>query len=518
MGGFLLGMDFGTGGAKAVLIDDQADMHAYAYREYPILTDRPGWSEHDAGLYWRVACDLIQECVLKSGVDPRQIRGIGTSSALPSMVMVDDHNRPIHRAYNLMDRRATAEVAWLKREIGETRLFAITGNRLDDHPMLVNLLWERNHRPETYESIRKILTIDGFIRLKLTGIATMHRSAGAFYGIAYNLATGEFDGPLLQELDINPDLIPAIHDCEAIIGEVTVEAAAETGLVAGIPVVAGQVDCNAGWLGGGAIDEGDIQMNLGTCGNFGIIHRSPVFQPSMIACAYTTDSRNTYITIPTTTTGGQLLRYLRDEFSPLEVGMEKLTILNAYQLLDMEAESIRPGSDGLLVLPYLMGERTPIWDVHARGVVFGLSLQHTKAHLVRAMMESVAYALYDSFRLVRETGMRINYPIVLNEGGARSAIWRRIITDVFDVPTVLVKSRAGAPFGDAILAGVGVGVFKDFSIARDKVTHIDRMEPDKATHDLYMDYFALYKDLYGHVKQDFRSLAALRDKYATPMA
>ena len=515
MGSCLLGMDFGTGGAKASIVDDEGNTLSYSFREYPIQTEKPGWSEHDPLLYWPLACGLIRECLSKAGIDPHQIKGIGTSSALPSMVMVDRSGEPINRAYNLMDRRATAEVAWLKEHIGENRIFEISRNRLDDHPLLVNLMWEKKNRPEDYARIHKALTIDGFIRLKLTGRATMHHSAGAFYGVAYNLVNREFDTELLDEIGIRPDLIPDTFACEEIIGEVTPEAAIQSGLVPGIPVVAGQVDCNAGWIGGGAIEEGDIQMNLGTCGNFGIIHKDPVFLQSMIGCAYTTDSRSTYITIPTTTTGGQLLRYLRDQFSPVEVEMEKLTSLNAYQILDMEAESINPGSDGLLVLPYLMGERTPIWDVYARGVIFGLSLSHTKAHLVRAMMESVAYALYDSFRLIRDTGRKINYPIVLNEGGARSAVWRRIITDVFDVPTVLVKSRAGAPYGDAVLAGVGVGIFKDFAIAKEKADYIDRMEPDKANHALYMDYFEAFKNLYEHVKPDFRSLAVLREKHFT---
>ena len=516
MANYLLGIDYGTGGAKACIIDDQANVLGYSFREYPIYTVKPGWSEHDPNMYWTTACELIRDCLAKAKIDPAEIKGIGTSSALPSMVMVDEKHHPIHFAYNLMDRRATREVQWLKDNIGEERIFKISGNRLDDHPAIVNLLWERNNRPESYKKMYKALTMDGFIRLKLTGKATMHYSAGAFYGVAYDLLARKLDEGLMEEIGINSALIPEAYACEDIIGEVTREAAAQTGLAPGIPVAAGQLDCNAGWIGAGAVEEGDIQMNLGTCGNFGIIHKDPTFLESMIACAYTTDSRNTYITIPTTTTGGQLLRYMRDNFSPVEIEMEKLVNMSSYQFLDMEAEKVRPGSDGLVVLPYLMGERTPIWDVNARGVVFGLSLSHTKAHLVRAMMESVAYALYDSFRLIEGTGRKINYPIVLNEGGARSGIWRRIITDVFNIPTVLVKSRVGAPYGDAILAGVATGIFKDFSVARQKVEYVDRLEPIKENHRLYMDYFGLYKNIYRHVKEDFKELAELRNRYVQP--
>jgi sugar (pentulose or hexulose) kinase len=252
-------------------------------------------------------------------------------------------------------------------------------------------------------------------------------------------------------------------------------------------------------------------------GNFGVIHRSKEFNfspvgLSMINLAFTIDSANTYITIPSTTTGGQSIRYLRDNFSQLEVETERSLGISAYDLLNMQAEKAPPGSDGLVILPYLMGERTPIWDTYARGVIFGLSLNHTKGHLVRAMMEAVAYALYDSYQLIVTSGLEINYPIVLNEGGAVSKLWRQIITDVFNVPTVLVERRTGAPFGDAILAGVATSVFPDFSVAKEWSEYVDLMEPNAENHEIYMEYFGVYKQLYEHVKDDFRALAAVRDK------
>jgi xylulokinase len=178
--------------------------------------------------------------------------------------------------------------------------------------------------------------------------------------------------------------------------------------------------------------------------------------------------------------------------------------------MEKQAESIPLGCDGLLVLPYLMGERTPLWDVDARGVIFGLSLNHTKAHLVRAMMEGVAYAMYDSYRIIEQRCPKINLPIVLNEGGAKNRLWRRIITDVFNVPTVFVRSRIGAPMGDAILAGVATGIFKDFSVAKERAEYIDRMDPIAENHERYMQYHRLYTQLYTHIKDDYTTLAALR--------
>ena len=277
----------------------------------------------------------------------------------------------------------------------------------------------------------------------------------------------------------------------------------------------GQVDCNASWLGAGAVEEGDFQSNLGTVGNFGIITRKVdfLFSPVgrlMINFPYTVDSAHMYVTVPTTLTGGQCLRWIRDSLGSA-ADSTAAGAGSAYDALTRQAEQVPIGSDGLIALPFLMGERTPIWDVNARGVLFGLSLAHGKGHIVRAMMEAVAFAMYDSFRLIREAGLPVRLPMVLNEGGAVSRLWRKIIADVFDVPLVLAKRRTGAPFGDAILAGVAVGALPDFSVARQWFEAIEPIEPDMASHARYMELFSLFKRVYEHLKPDFIELARLRE-------
>lgn len=509
---YLLGLDHGTGGVKGCIIDDSANVLAYAYREYLIYSNAPGWSEHDPNIYWDAACDVIQECVRAAGIRPGEIKGIANSSALPSLVMVDQGHKPIELAYNLMDRRATEQVQWLRENIGEERLFRVSGNRLEDHPLLVNLMWERQNRPESFARIYKALTIDGYIRLKLTGRATANFSSGAFFGVAYDLKRNCFDEDLMREIGLDPEILPEFFSCEEIVGETLPAVTKETGLVPGIPVAAGSVDCNAGWMGGGAVHAGDIQINLGTCGVIGVVHEDPgLIVDTMINCSYVTDSRKVFATVAATTCGGQSLRYLRDNFSQLEVAAEKAVPgFSAYESLEKQADTVSLGCDGLIVLPYLMGERTPLWDVDARGVIFGLSLNHTKAHLVRATMEGVAFAMYDSFQIIRARSSKLNFPIVLNEGGARNRLWRRIITDVFNVPTVFVRSRIGAPMGDAILAGVAVGVFKDFLIARAKSEYVDPMEPVAGHHERYMEHYHLFGSLYRSLKQEFEQLARIR--------
>lgn len=513
----LLGIDFGTGGAKATLIDDDANVLAYAYEEYPILHPQPGWSEHDAENYWTVTCDLVQRVLRDSGTSAADIRGVGVSSALPSLVLVDAAGRPVAPGMNLMDRRATAEVAEIRDRIGESRIERITANRIEDHPALVNIVWYARHRPAVFRQVAQALTIDGFVVSRLTGRSTLNRSSAVFYGVAFDIRTGEFDRDVLNELGVDPAILPRLVDCREVVGEVTSAAGAATGLSPGTSVVGGQVDCNAGWIAGGAIAAGDMQLNLGTSGVLGIVHqdRDYLSHPDglrMVNIPYTTSPLDTWSAVAVTTTGGQALRYLRDAIGQIEVQVAPSLGVSPYDLLTLEARDIPAGSEGLIVLPYLMGERSPIWDATARGVLFGLSLHHGRGHIVRAFLEGVAYALYHSFTILRRTGLAVREPLVFNEGGARSEVWRRIITDVFGLPSALLQQRAGAPLGDAILAGVGTGVFDGFDVARRNARLIEHLEPDPRNHERYQEYFAIYRTLSEAVGPSFGPLHVLSQR------
>jgi len=265
------------------------------------------------------------------------------------MVMVDENYEPINLAYNLMDRRAYKEVDWLKNNIGFTKIFNVNANRLEDHPILVNLLWEKFNRPDDYEKIYKILTMDGFIRLKLTGEITANYNSGAFFGVAYDVRENKINKDIINEMGLDYDKLPEFYRCKDIIGHTSKKAAKETGLVEDIPVASGTVDCNAGWISGGAIDVGDIQMNLGTCGVMGVVHKDTnLMLNKMINSSYTTDSENSFVSIATTTTGGQSLRYLRDNFSQTELAMENLVSeYDSYDYLNMQAKNVEVGSEGL---------------------------------------------------------------------------------------------------------------------------------------------------------------------------
>jgi ribulokinase len=279
-------------------------------------------------------------------------------------------------------------------------------------------------------------------------------------------------------------------------------------------VAAGQVDCNASWIAGGAIQPGDVQLNMGTCGVLGIVHDEESFLGSpagrqVINIPYTTAPSSTYAAVAATTTGGQALRYFRDTFGALEVRTGGDLGVSPYDLLTVQARDIPPGSQGLLVLPYLMGERSPLWNPRARGVVMGMSLHHTRGHVLRAFLEGVAFALYDNYEQLVSGGISPALPIVCNEGGARSDVWRRIVTDVFGVPTTLLRGVGGAALGDAILAGVAVGSLDGFEVAREWAVTGDPIEPDERRHARYREYFAVFRSIYAHLRADFDDLDRL---------
>jgi sugar (pentulose or hexulose) kinase len=517
----LIGLDFGTGGAKVCALSPEGVVRFQDYEEYPQFHDHPGYSEHDPKLYWEACQRLIRAAVSEAG---SEVAAIAVSSALPSLVLVGDDGEPLGRAFNLMDRRASLQVRETIEKIGADRLQELTGNRVEDYPSLVSLMWVAANEPERFRKTAKALTIDGFIAMRLTGRATLNRSCAAFFGVAYDIRACRFDDRVLDALTIPSEKLPELVDCDEVIGTVDDTVSTTLGLSRGCLVAGGQVDCNAAWIGGGAVTPGAFQLNLGTAGVIGVVHDRRTFLGSpagreVVNIPYTTDVRGTYSAVAVTMTGGQALRYLRDLAGPdvLRVAASSRG-LSAYDLLTQGAETVPAGSEGLLALPYFMGERVPLWDSRARAAYVGLSLHHRREHLVRAMLEGVAYALRWALDVLREGQLEITEPLILNEGGARSAIWRRIITDVLEVRTAILVRGGGAALGDAILAGVSCGMLSGFETALQLATPGAHLEPDPAAVAVYREGLTIFKETYQALRAPSERLAGLADKQITPMA
>ncbi len=508
MANYLVGCDVGTSGTKAVIIDDQGVVHGSHYVEYPLLTPRPGWAEHDPNCYWNAVAETIRVSIKQSGADPREIRGVSVSALSPACILVDKEGNHLQNAHIWMDRRATAECQWIKDNIGDERVFKLSGNPIDPYYATVKLMWEKNNRPNLYKQAYKLQTAADYPRMKLTGKAVIDYSNASLVGVAFDIVNKKWDYDMIEELGLNPDLFPDIYACDEVIGEVTREAAEVTGLAPGTPVVAGTVDCNAAWVAGGAIEPGDTSLVMGTAGVLGVVHEEPKFTKNMITIVHTANSKNLYTTLAAIVSCGGVTRYYRDNFAQMERFTAEKLKMDVYELMNLEAANVPAGSDGMIVLPYFMGERTPIWDPLARGVVFGMSLSHGRGHLLRALMEGAAYALNHNFDLIKQSGIDITLPIVISEGGAKSRLWRQIVSDVLNVPLAYMEQNAGAPVGNAVLAGVGTGVFKDFSIVKKWSSNIcQKNTPDAQTHEQYMKLYNVYRNVYEDIKGNYKLLA-----------
>jgi len=509
MADFLVGCDVGTGGTKAVVMALDGSVLGTHFIEYPLITTKephekyPGAkAEHDPDWYWNAVADTIQVSIQQSKVDPKEIRGVSISALSPACILVDSDLNPLQNAHIWMDRRATAECDWLREHVGEDRVFKLSANPIDPYYATTKLMWEKSNRPELYEKTYKFQTAADYPCMKLTGKAVTDYSNASLIGIAFDVVKRKWDTALIEEIGLDPDKFPDPYPCDEVIGEVTPEAAERTGLAAGTPVVAGTVDCNAAWVAGGAVESGSTQLVMGTAGVLGVVHEEPKFTKDMITIVHTAYSRRLYTTLAALVSCGALIRYFRDNFGQLEMTAEEMTGRDAYVMLNDEARDVPPGSNGLITLPYFMGERTPIWDTHARGVLFGLSLDHGRGHLIRSLMEGAAYGLLHNFELMRASGVKMDLPMVLSEGGANSPMWRQIIADVLNVECAFAVSSKGAPVGNAVAAGVGVGLYKDYDVVKDWVQLGAHAAPDPGNHARYRKLYAIYRDLYPAV-QDF---------------
>ena len=362
-----------------------------------------------------------------------------------------------------MDRRATQEVEWVKKNIGEDRIFDITGNYIDSYYGYTKILWIKNNEPEIWKKTRHLVTPYAYCTYRLTGSISMDYSSAGNIGGIFDIHKRDWSAELLKEMEIPRDMFPeALSDSSEVVGKIDSAGAKLTGLIEGTPVCAGGVDAAVATLSAGAFDEGDHVAMMGTSMCWGFIHSGSKLSKNLISMPHVANSREKVYTFAGAATCGAVIKWFREQFAQLEKSMGSLIDVDAYPILDLEAARIPAGSDGLIVLPYFMGERAPIWDVNARGTICGLTLYHTKAHLFHAFLEAVAYALRDCIEYGKKTGMDLNDKLLMVGGATKSPLWKNILADVTQFPVTCVTGGGEAAYGDAFLAAVGTGAVKRF--------------------------------------------------------
>ena len=496
MKSYLLGIDIGTSACKIAVFDRHGQVMSAASGDYEVYYPQEGWAEQDPEEWWEAVCHAVRESLKKGNIEPEEIAGIGIDGQSWSAVAVGGSGRALTNTPIWMDVRAADICDEMNEKIGADNIFHMSGNSLQPSYTTAKILWYKRNKPEVYAQTVKILQSNSYIAYKLTGQLTQDLSQG--YGLhCFDMHKGTWNKEMCEAFGIPVSLLPDIYPCHGIIGTVTEKAAAQCGLSAGTPVVAGGLDAACGTLGAGVIRPGECQEQGGQAGGMSICMDAYKADERLILGFHVVPGR--WLLQGGTTGGGGVMRWLERELAQYEREQGKKMGKSALELLNEEASEVAAGCDGVLFLPYMAGERSPIWNPGAKGVYYGLDFSKTKGHFIRAAMEGVAFSLKHNLDTAREAGADIQILRAVG-GSANSLLWTQIKSDVTGKPVAVPSSDTATTLGAAILAGVGVGMYRDFEEAvsltvRDKRFHEPREENRAVYEKCYLNYLSLYNSL-----------------------
>ena len=506
---YLLGIDIGTSATKTVLFDHSGKPVSSASAEYPLYQPKNGWAEQEPADWWNAVCETAKKVV--SGIDPREIDGIGLSGQMHGLVLLDQEDRVLRRSIIWCDQRTGAQAEKLNELIGEKGLIEITANPALTGFTAAKILWVKENEPQIWAKIAKIMLPKDYIRYMLNGeFATEVSDAGGMQLL--DVPKRRWSEKMLKALEIDEKKLPKVFESIEISGKVCNTAAEMTGLAAGTPVAGGGGDQAAGAIGSGIVKSGAASCALGSSGVVFAVADKPLIDPKGRIHTLCHAIPDTWHVMGVAQASGLSLKWLRDNFFGDVCATAGLMKVDPYYLMDKMAEKVPVGADGLLYLPYLMGERTPHRDPDARGVFFGLSAAHGRVEMIRAVLEGVAFSLCDSLSIMRELGIRVDFVRVAG-GGAKSALWKQIIADCFDCELRTLATDEGPALGVALLAGVGSGVYKSVPEACEAAVH-DRASilPNPENISKYRSFYELYQRLYRSLERDYKVLAGIESR------
>ena len=483
-----LGIDVGTSGVKAILVAEAGDVVASATIPLTMATPQPGWAEQDPQAWWAATRDAIL-AVRRTHPDGT-IAAVGISGQMHSSVFLDRAGDVIRPALLWCDGRTTAECAEITERVGgESRLRDLACNPALEGFTLPKVLWLRNHEPEAYARLATVMLPKDYIRYRLTGVmATDPSDASAT--LMYDTAKLKWSEEIMKAVGVPMSILPQVGGSSEVLGHVSAEAASVTSLTAGTPVVGGGADNACGAAGVGAVDAGEVVSSWGTSGTVLAPMRAPHVDPLLRAHTFCHVAPGVWYMMGVVLSAGGAFGWYRDQLA------RELDPAQADMQLDAEAASVPIGAGGVTFLPYLQGERTPHRDARARGAFVGLSLAHTRAHMTRAVLEGVCFALRDSLTILQQLGVSPDH-VLLTGGGAKSALLRRLQGEVFGLPTATVNREEGPAYGAALLAAVGAGAYPDLaSAARATLTRGELARPDAAAHEAYAKPYARFNHAY----------------------
>jgi len=502
---YLLGIDIGGTGTKAGVFDVKGHVVGTGYGEYKMISTMPGQAEHDAEAWWLANIKAIRDAI--AGINPAQIKGIGIGCT-NGLIAVDIEGIPIRPAIMLWDQRALPEVDRIRELLGDEEVLKITGNPIAPGAFsLPTILWLKNQEPELFEKTHKLMVPGGYLVARMTGKFSIDFSR-ASTTLLFDIRKRQWHRPFLKKLGIPETKLPTPAPCDKVVGHITPEIAKLTGLLAGTPVVAGCMDTIGASIGTGVLDEGQCFVIMGTAARVAGPLAKDSFDPRFMNCTHVSDHKWQYIGAINGV--GSSLRWIRDTFCQMELEVANMTGADSYNFITEQADKAPNGSKGLLYLPYLAGERTPLWDPFARGVFFGFTLGHNRCDFFRSVLEGTAFAIRHVIELI-ETESGVTIPeIRIGGAAARSRVWNQIISDVLGKRVVSLTQSHTEVLGAAVLAGVGLSIFPDYKTAVSQtVVTGSSFVPDPAASATYNKLFPLYLDLYKDTHHHFKKLVEL---------
>ncbi|MGH9403471.1 MAG: xylulokinase [Terriglobia bacterium] len=508
----MMGIDVGTTGTRAVIVRPGGQVVAAATADHePMRMPRPGWAEQDPEDWWRAAISAVRAALQQASLQGSDIAAVGLSGQMHGVALLDRAHVPLRPALIWCDQRSQQQCDWITSHVGAERLIRLVSNPALTGFSAPKLLWVRDHEPGIYERAAHFLLPKDYVRLKLTGeFATDVSDASGT--LLFDVSHRRWSDEMLDTLQIDRALLPRAYESAEVTGQISSETALLTGLRSGTPVVAGAGDQAASAVGNGIVSPGLTSATLGTSGVIFSYTVEPKLDPKGRIHTFCHAVPGKWHVMGVTQGAGLSLRWFREQLGESESWYARQIGEDPYQAIIREAENIPAGSDGLVFLPYLMGERTPHLDPLARGAWFGLTAGHKRGHLIRAILEGVAFSLRDSLEIFKEMGIPVKQ-IRASGGGSRSPVWRKIQADIFGEDVVTLRESEGSAFGAALLAGVGGGTYRSVAeAARESVKLSESAEPDPKAMKVYDQYYQIYRDLYPAVREISHRLSHLADE------
>jgi len=493
--GCTLGIDIGTHGSKGVIVTKDGVVLGDSCCTHNLIIPKAGYAEHNAFSWWNDFVFLTRDLLRKTGIDSGSISAVGCSAIAPTMLPLNNKGEPLRNAilYGI-DNRAEKEISEMTERIGEDKLLEYNGILLSSQAVGPKILWFMKNEPELFKKTAKIVTATTYLVYRLTGRSVIDYYTASTFNPLFDCRKKEWTDALWPDAPL--DLLPEITWTTDIVGEITGEAAKETGLEEGTKIIAGTSDAAAEAISSGVVESGDLMIMYGTSSFF-----------IEITDKFAKADRNIWPTI-----------FLQPEQYAIAAGMSTSGAIMSwfsdlldgcsYRLLDRLAKEIPPGCEGLLLLPYFSGERTPVNDPNARGVLAGLSLFHKKGHIFRAILEAIAYGIRDNIENIEKAGLPVRKAVAIG-GGTNSEVLLQIVSDVTKLDQLVPKITLGACYGDAFLAGLGIGYNKSLEDILNWVKWDKKITPIEKNSFLYDEYFKLYKEFYRATSKVSHNLVAI---------